>query len=112
MKATFLLLLAGSSAIFLAAATATRAYVGSNNILWLLLSLSLYVVGNLMMVKIMREGGLGLAISISSIAQLVLINIIAFALYGERLSPLQVSGLSLGLVSMTLMMWPQGGSAG
>ena len=108
MKGQLLLWLGGSSAIFLAAATATRAYVGSNNLFWLIGSLSLYIAGNLIMVKIMREGGLGLAISISSIAQLVLINVIAFVLFGEKLSGVQVSGLMLGLVAMMLMMWPKG----
>jgi small multidrug resistance pump len=109
MKTITIALLALSSVIFLIAATATRAYVGTSNVLWMLLSLSLYVVGNLIMVKIMRDGGLGVAISISSIAQLVLINVIAFVLYGERLSNIQMSGVGLGLVAMTLMMWPEGG---
>jgi glucose uptake protein len=110
MRATVLLWLAGSSVIFLAAATATRHYVGNNNIVWLLLSLSLYVVGNLVMVRIMREGGLGLAVSISAIAQLLLVNLVAFALFGEKLTVMQMSGLALGIASMTLLMWPQGGS--
>ena len=111
MRTTFIGLLAFSSVIFLAAATATRTYVSTSNVLWLLLSLSLYVAGNLIMVRIMREGGLGLAISISSIAQLVLVNVLAFVLFSEKLTPIQISGVVLGLVAMVLMMWPQSGSA-
>ena len=107
MSGTFVLLLAGASAIFIFAASATRAYISSDNWLWVLLSLSLYVVGNLVMIRIMREGGLGLAISISAIAQLILVNIIAYLVFSERLTNIQMAGVGLGIVAMVLMMWPQ-----
>jgi len=68
----------------------------------------LYCVGNLMMVKLMREGGLGLAISVSAIAQLLLINVIAFAVFGEKLTPQQLAGVGLGVAAMVLMLVPMG----
>ncbi|MND84497.1 hypothetical protein D3C80_763890 [compost metagenome] len=108
MTPAFLLWLTGAMATFLAAATASRAYITSSNMLLLLLSLSLYCVGNLMMVKLMREGGLGLAISASAIAQLLLINVIAFAIFGERLTATQLAGVGLGVVAMVLMLFPVG----
>jgi small multidrug resistance pump len=108
MTPTFLLWLTGAMATFLAAATASRAYITSSNMLLLLLSLALYCVGNLMMVKLMREGGLGLAISVSAIAQLLLINLIAFALFGERLTATQMAGVGLGVIAMVLMLFPVG----
>ena len=108
MNAAFLLWLCGAMATFLATATASRAYIASNNILLLLLSLVLYCVGNLMMVKLMREGGLGLAISVSAIAQLLLINVIAFAVFGEKLTPQQLAGVGLGVAAMVLMLVPMG----
>lgn len=107
MSGTFILLLAGSSAIFMAAASASRAYVSTDNWLWVLLSMCLYVAGNLIMIRIMREGGLGLAISISAIVQLILVNVIAFAVFSERLSNVQLGGVALGIVAMVLMMWPK-----
>ena len=107
MSGTFVLLLAGASAIFIAAASATRAYISTDNWLWVALSLSLYVAGNLVMIRIMREGGLGLAISISSIAQLILVNVIALAVFNERMTGVQIGGVALGILAMTLMMWPQ-----
>lgn len=107
MSATFVLLLAGTSAIFMAAASASRAYVSSDNWLWVMLSMGLYVAGNLIMIRIMREGGMGLAISISAIVQLLLVNVIAFTVFGERLSNAQMGGLALGVVAMVLMMWPR-----
>jgi glucose uptake protein len=111
MNLTFILWLSASMAIFLSAATASRYYVSSNNILILIVSLGLYCVGNLMMVRLMREGGLALAISASAIVQLILINVIAFAVFGERMTLPQLAGVALGIVSMGLMMLPAGGKA-
>ncbi|WP_313601408.1 hypothetical protein [Rhizobium sp.] len=108
MTPAFLLWLCGAMATFLAAATASRAYIASSNMALLLLSLALYCVGNLMMLKLMREGGLGLAISVSAIAQLLLINVIAFAIFGERLTAAQLAGVGLGVVAMVLMLFPVG----
>jgi glucose uptake protein len=106
MKTGFILWLAISAVIFVGAATASRTYVATTNWLWVLLSMSLYIIGNLIMLRLMREGGLGLAVSISAIAQLILANIIAFLVFNERLTGVQTAGLALGLVAMTLMMWP------
>ncbi len=106
MKVEFLLWLAVAMAVFLSAATASRGFIATNNIWILILSLSLYCVGNLVMVRLMREGGLGLAISISAVAQLVLINIIAFFVFDERLTVSQMAGIALGLVSMALLLFP------
>ncbi|MBO9099205.1 MULTISPECIES: hypothetical protein [unclassified Rhizobium] len=111
MNGTFLLWLGGAMLIFLGGATASRAYIATSNVLILVLSLGLYCVGNLMMVRLMREGGLGLAISASAIVQLVAINIIAFAVFGERLSLAQMAGVGLGVVSMALMLLPLQGKA-
>lgn len=111
MNPSFLLWLAGAMAVFISAATASRAYIATSNILILVLSLALYCIGNLMMVRLMREGGLGLAISASAIVQLVLINIIAFAVFGERLSMPQLAGIGLGIVAMALMLLPMQGKA-
>lgn len=106
MKLPFVLWLFGATTVFIGAATASRAYIGTTNILYLLLSLALYIVGNLMMLKLMREGGLGLAISLSAITQLLLVNIIAFLFFGERLSTTQMAGVGLGIVAMGLMLLP------
>ena len=106
MNAQFLLWLAGAITIFISGATAWRAYIATSNILILVLSLTLYCVGNLMMVRLMREGGLGLAISASAIVQLIVVNIIAVAVFGEPLSTPQLAGVGLGVLAMALMMFP------
>lgn len=106
MKLPYILWLFGATAVFIGAATSSRAYVGTSNILFLLLSMALYIVGNLMMLKLMREGGLGLAISLSAITQLLMINVIAFLFFGERLNLTQLAGVGLGVVAMGLMLMP------
>ncbi|MCJ8055224.1 hypothetical protein GB928_010655 [Shinella curvata] len=106
MKLSFMLWLFGATAVFIGAATSSRAYIGTTNILYLLLSMALYIVGNLMMLKLMREGGLGLAISLSAITQLLLVNVIAFFFFGERLSQTQLAGVALGILAMGLMLMP------
>lgn len=106
MKLPYVLWLFGATAVFISAATASRAYIGTSNILLLLFSMALYVVGNLMMLRLMREGGLGLAISLSAITQLLLVNVIAFLFFDERLSGTQLAGVALGVLSMGLMLMP------
>ena len=106
MKLPFVLWLFGATFVFIGAASASRVYVGTTNILYLLLSLALYIVGNLMMLRLMREGGLGLAISLSAITQLLIINVIAFLFFGERLSGTQLAGIGLGILAMGLMLLP------
>ena len=106
MSLPFLLWLCASTAAFLTAATASRTYIATSNVLFLVLSLGLYCIGNLMMIRLMREGGLALAISISAVVQLLLINVIAVSVFGERLPALQLLGVATGVVAMALMMFP------
>ena len=100
-----------ATTIFLGGATASRAYVSNDHLGMLSLALGLYMIGNIIMVTLMRDGGLGLAISLSAVVQLVLVNIIAFAVFGERLSLTQAAGVALGIAAMGLMMIPASGKA-
>ena len=50
----------------------------------MLAALVLYTAGNLMMVRLMRDGGMAVAISVSAVLQLVLANAVAVILFGER----------------------------
>ncbi|MGO6705675.1 hypothetical protein [Rhizobium leguminosarum] len=55
--------------LFLAGATASRAYVSNSNLWLLATALVLYTLGNLSMIALMRASGLSLAISLSSVAR-------------------------------------------
>jgi glucose uptake protein len=68
-------------------------------------------LGNYLMVRVMRENGLGLALALSLVFQLVAITVIAFAVFGERPTGLQVAGVVLGIVSISMIAWPQGGAS-
>ena len=104
-----LLWLGGAMAVFVLANSVLRSYAGSSSVPTLVGALALFTLGNLMMVRLMRESGLALAISISSVAQLVLISAVAFTWFGERPTGMQLAGMALGIVAVVLIAWPQGG---
>ncbi|MFC3075430.1 hypothetical protein [Shinella pollutisoli] len=106
MKLSYVLWLFSTTAVFIVAASLSRAYVATGNVALVVLSMTLYLAGNLMMLKLMRDGGLGIAISLSAVTQLVLINGVAFLFFGERLSGAQLAGVALGVLSMGLMLTP------
>ncbi len=109
MSGSLILWLAGAMAVFVAGNTVLRAYSANAQGWVLVVALCLFTVGNLMMVRLMREGGLAVAISVSSIVQLVLIGVVAFAVFGERPTGLQMAGMALGVVAVAMIAWPQGG---
>lgn len=100
--------LAAAMAAFVAANSVLRSYAASGVMIALAGALGLFLVGNLIMVRVMREGGLALAVAISSVVQLVLLALIGVLWFGERLSPVQVAGVALGIVAVALIAWPQG----
>lgn len=111
MKLWVFAMLVASTAVFVTAASMLRLYAGGGTRYALATALGLYVVGNLMVVPLMRESGLGLTISVLSVTQLILVNLIAFTVYGERLGTMQLSGIALGTLAIALMLWPSQGAA-
>ena len=108
MTGVFYLWLGGAMVVFLTASAGLRAYVGGAAWPVLLGAILLYTIGNLMMVRLMRESGMAVAISVSAILQLVLANLVAVALFAERPGALQWLGIALGVVAVALIVWPQG----
>jgi len=106
MQLGFALWLCTAAVTFIAASAVMKVYVQSAALYALMLGLILYCLGNLVMVRLIREGGLGLAISASSIAQLVLVNLIAVAFFDEQLSASQLIGLAFGVIAMVLLLFP------
>jgi small multidrug resistance pump len=98
--------LGATMGVFLSASAALRAYVGGTG--WGMLggALLLYSLGNLMMVRLMRESGMAIAISVSAVLQLVAATLIAVLLFAERPMPLQWAGIVLGVVAVALIVWP------
>lgn len=108
MKLETIVMLGVTTVIFVSASSVLRAYAGGGAFWVLILALALYVTGNVLVVPLMREGGLGLTVSILSVTQLLCINILAFLIYNERLTPVQMAGVLLGIIAMGLMLWPKG----
>ena len=108
MSASLMIWLAGVMVIFMAAASSLRVYVDRPSIWLLVLAIGLYTAGNLMMVRVMRESGLAVAMSLSAVLQLVLINLIGLLIFGERPSTMQVGGITLGIIAVSMIVWPQG----
>jgi glucose uptake protein len=109
MAAGSILWLAGAMAVFIAANSTLRAYAGGGAVWVLVAALAMFCLGNLMMVRLMRESGLAIAISVSSVVQLVLISVVAVAVFGERPTGLQWAGMALGVVAVAMIAWPTAG---
>lgn len=99
-----LALIGASTVAFLAAASSAKAWaLSQNSWLWLGLTLALYTLGNLIMLRLIREVGMGIALSLSAVVQLAAVNIIALAVFGERLSPIQFAGIVLAIVAIGMI---------
>jgi Putative glucose uptake permease len=112
MSGPLFLWLTGASVIFLAAGSILRHYVDRPSV-WLLAgALVLYSAGNLMMIRLMKESGMAVALSVSAVLQLVLVNLVALVFFGERPGNMQMGGIALGIVAVALIVWPAAGRQG
>ncbi len=109
MSLAFYLWLGASMVVFLTATTSIRAYVGQDRLWMLIGGLMLYTLGNLIMVRLMRESGMAIAISLSAVIQLLMATAVAVAVFGERPTAVQMAGIALGVVAVALIVWPARG---
>lgn len=109
MGMSVFLWLAASTTVFVAANAVLKTYAVGGGWMVLLGALALFCLGNWLMVQVMRSNGLGLAISLSAIFQLLAISGMAMVVFGERPTGLQLAGMALGVVAVALIAWPQGG---
>ena len=92
-----------STVIFLFAATAAKQWALAPSMGKLLLTLTLYSAGNLIMLRLVREFGMSTSFSLSAVIQLVAVNLIALVWFGERLATIQTAGILLAIVSVVLI---------
>ena len=92
--------LAALTAVFVAANAALKTYALQGGIWVLVGALALFCLGNTLMVQVMRANGLGIAIALSLIFQLIAITGVAFVFFGERPNALQLAGLVLGIIAI------------
>ena len=109
MNLVVLAWLASSTAVFMAANSVLKIYAQKGGLWVLVAALALFCLGNTLMVQVMRANGLGLALALSVIFQLVAVMAVAMVFFGERPSVLQWAGVCLGVVAVAMIAWPQGG---
>ena len=111
MTPVTLLFLAASTAVFMVANSVLKLFAVNGGYGMLAAALLAFCLGNTLMVPVLRGNGLGLALALSLVFQLVAVTLIAFLWFGERPSALQLAGLVLGIVSIAMIAWPKGGGA-
>jgi multidrug transporter EmrE-like cation transporter len=111
MNSVVLFFLAASTGVFMVANSLLKTYAAKGAPLMLVAALAAFCLGNWLMVRVMRENGLGLGLALSLVFQLVAITLIAYLFFGERPTLLQLAGVVLGVVSIAMIAWPQGGGA-
>ena len=92
-----------STVMFLLAAMAAKQWGLAPSLVKLLVTLALYTAGNLIMLRLVREFGMSVAFSLSAVIQLVAVNVVAVAFFGERLNALQATGMVLAIAAVALI---------
>lgn len=95
--------LIASTLIFLAAASGAKAWALAPSLGKLLLTLALYSLGNLVMLRLVREFGMSVAFSLSAVIQLIAVNLVAIAYFGERLNAAQGVGIGLAIAAVAVI---------
>ena len=108
MSGVTFLWLGVATAVFVAANAVLKTYAVKGGLPVLVGALALFCLGNFLMVQVMKANGLGLAIALSAIFQLVAISVMAIFVFGERPTGLQLAGMAVGVVAVAMIAWPQG----
>lgn len=95
--------LGASTVIFLLAATAAKQWALAPSLGKIVITLALYTLGNLIMLKLIRDFGMSISLSLSAVIQLVAVNVVALAFFGERLTPIQAVGVGLAIIAVALV---------
>ena len=104
MSMAALLQLAASTAIYLLAAGSAKSWALAPSLPKIIITLALYTLGNLIMLRLVRIFGMSTAFSLTAVIQLVAINAIAILVFGEKLGPVEGIGVALAIVSVALIM--------
>jgi multidrug transporter EmrE-like cation transporter len=104
MSVSALLQLATSTAIYVLAAGSAKSWALAPSVPKIVLTLALYTLGNLIMLRLVRVFGMSTAFSLTAVIQLVAINAIAILFFGEKLGPIEGLGVALAIVSVALIM--------
>jgi multidrug transporter EmrE-like cation transporter len=99
---TFLQLCVATS-IFISAAASAKSWSISPSNARLVLTLALYVAGNLLMLRLLRQIGMATAFSVTAVLQLVAINLVAILVFGEKVGVIEGTGIALAIAGVALI---------
>ncbi|MGN6464250.1 MAG: hypothetical protein ACTHLP_02055 [Rhizobiaceae bacterium] len=106
-----LLQLAASTLVFVLAAAAAKSWAIQPSLGRILLTLALYSLGNLIIMRLIQGVGMGVALSLSAVVQLAAVNVVAFLVFGEKVNAFQGAGIALAIVAVALITFgPYAGS--
>lgn len=92
-----------STLIFLGAASMAKSWAMAPSGLKMAATLALYSLGNLVMLRLVREFGMGVAFSLSAVIQLIAVNLVAFTVFGERVGTIEAVGIVLAVASVAVI---------
>ena len=95
--------LAASTVIFLLAASGAKSWALAPSMGKLVLTMALYTLGNLIMLRLVREFGMSVAFSLSAVIQLIAVNLVALTYFGERLNTSQGLGFALAVAAVAVI---------
>ena len=102
MTPSALLQLGLATLVFIAAASGAKAWALAPSVGRMVLTLLLYSGGNLLMLRLVRQIGMASAFSVSSVLQLIAVNLVAILWFGEKLGWIQGLGIALAVVAVAL----------
>jgi multidrug transporter EmrE-like cation transporter len=103
MNPLVLMQLAASTLVFVLAAASAKSWALAPSLAKIAVTLALYTLGNLIMLRLIRSLGMATAFSISAVVQLLAVNVIAIVMFGERLGWIESVGVALAIVSVALI---------
>ena len=92
-----------ATAIFIGAASSAKAWSISPSFARVVFTMVLYIVGNLLMMRLLRQIGMATAFSITAVLQLVAVNLVAIFVYGEKVGLAEGTGIVLAIASVALI---------
>ncbi|MFI4994802.1 MAG: hypothetical protein ACHQAQ_03340 [Hyphomicrobiales bacterium] len=103
MTASAFLQLCFATAIFIGAASSAKAWSISPSFGRVILTLVLYVIGNLLVMRLLRQIGMATAFSITAVLQLVAVNLVAIFAFGERVGLAEGAGIVMAIAGVALI---------
>jgi multidrug transporter EmrE-like cation transporter len=92
-----------ATAIFIGAASSAKAWSISPSFFRVILTLTLYIIGNLLVMRLLRQIGMASAFSITAVLQLVAINLVAIFVYGEKVGWAEGAGIVMAVAGVALI---------